>query len=215
MVRFYYHVVLMSYYESGKLNVTIATIYINFMANLTKHSLGRTYWPSLEDRYFQYTREHSWTTAIRKLEAVYAFIGIKPEDASIERIKRILHFINDNVHYQVDYDNVFLSPLETLVFRSGDCDDYTILAATLFEMAGIDAAVAIGTVTYANETTRHAMVLIHMDNLGPYGFHSYDDLTGMGLSSGRWILIEPQYTMDKQYDPGWFNRWKIEVAADV
>ncbi|MBO3798980.1 MAG: transglutaminase domain-containing protein [Candidatus Brockarchaeota archaeon] len=205
-----YYDMVRSFYRDGKLNITMT----RFMADLAKHNLGRTYCP-LEDPYFQITGEHSWTTVMRKLEAVYTLIGIKPEDAPIERIKKILQFINDNVRYQVDYDNVFLSPLETLIFGSGDCDDYTILAATLFEMAEIDAAVAIGTFAYANKTIGHTMVLVHMDTLGPYGFHSYEDLTDMGLSLGKWILIESQNTIDKQYDPDWFSHWMLETAVDV
>lgn len=206
----YYDAVRISY-MAGRLNVTV----IKFIADLAKHNLGRTYWPLLEDLYFKNAGEHSWTTAMRRLEAVYALIGIEPEDAPVERIRKILQFINDNVHYQVDYDDISLSPLETLIFGSGDCDDYAILAATLFEMAGIDAAVACGTVAYTNKTIGHVMVLVHIDTLGPYGFHSYEDLTSMGLSSGKWILIEPQNTIDKQYDPDCFNRWRIQAAADV
>ncbi|MBO3832078.1 MAG: hypothetical protein FGF51_01640 [Candidatus Brockarchaeota archaeon] len=199
------------FYRDGKLNTTATEL----VADLAKHGLGRTYWPSLEDPYFQIAGEHSWTTAMRKLEAVYALIGIGPEDAPVERIKKILQFINNNIHYQVDYDSIFLSPLETLIFGSGDCEDYAILAATLFEMAEIDAAIAFGTVTYANKTIGHVMVLVHMDTLGPYGFHSYEYLTGMGLSLGKWILIEPQNTIDKQYNPNWFNLWRIQAAVDV
>lgn len=62
------------------------------MADLAKHSLGRTYWPPLEDQYFQTAGEHSRTTAMRKLGEVYALIGIEPKDTPAERIKKILQF---------------------------------------------------------------------------------------------------------------------------
>lgn len=182
-----------------------------FMADLAKHSLGRKYWPSLENRYYELSGEHSYATAMRKLDEVYALIAIEPRDTPIERIEKILLFVNENVYYERDYDNVFLAPLETLAFSSGDCDDYTILVATLFEKAGMNSGVGI----FTNGTIDHAMVLLHSDTLSSYGFRFYQDLTSMGLSAGEWIIIEPQATIDRQYDLDWFNQWRIQAAADV
>jgi len=184
---------------------------VRFMAELAKHSLGRTYWPALEERFYELSGEHSYAAASRKMDEVFKLIGVKDSDTPVERIEKILRFINNNIRYEHDYDDVFLAPLETLAFRSGDCDDYAILAAALFDKAGIDSAIGV----FTNGTIEHAMVLVHLDTLSPYGFHYYQDLTHMGLASGRWILIEPQATIDRQYDKGWFNQWRLLAAAEV
>ncbi|MEM1558605.1 MAG: transglutaminase domain-containing protein [Thermoproteota archaeon] len=184
---------------------------IKFMIELARHSLGRIYWPALEERFYELSGEYSYVMAMRKTNEVFKIIGIEDMDTPVEKVEKILRFVNDHVHYEDDYDNVFLAPLETLSFRSGDCDDYAILVATLFEKAGINSAIGI----FTNGTIDHAMVLIHLYNLSPYGFHYYQDLTDIGLSPGRWILIEPQATIGRQYDPDWFNQWRLQAAAEV
>lgn len=184
---------------------------IELMIELARHSLGRIYWPALEERFYKLSGEYSYAIAMRKMDEIFKLIGIEDMDAPVERVEKILRFINDHVRYEDDYDNVFLAPLETLSFRSGDCDDYAILAATLFEKAGVNSAIGI----FTNGTIDHAMVLIHLDDLSPYAFHYYQDLTNIGLSPGRWILIEPQATIDRQYDPNWFNQWRLQAVAEV
>lgn len=182
-----------------------------FAANLAKHNLGRFSWPSLEQKYYELAKEHSYDTASRKLDEVYNLIGISPADSSVEKIRKILSFVNAYVHYENDYNDAFLAPVETLAFMSGDCEDYSMLVAALFEKAGIDSAIGI----FTNGTDSHVMVLVHLDTISPYRFWYYSDLRGMGLSTGNWIIIEPQRTIENQYDPGWFKQWEIQAAAEV
>lgn len=184
---------------------------VDFAADLAKHNLGRIYWPDKEDTYYEFADEHSYTTAMRELNEVHALIGIQSGDPSVEKIEKILSFVNTYVHYESDYNNVFLAPVETLAFKSGDCDDYSILVAALFEKAGIDSAIGF----FSSGGSTHAMVLIHLDTISPYGFWSYSDLTGKGLSAGKWIIIEPQHTIERQHTPSWFEQWSIRVAAEV
>ncbi|MBO3840148.1 MAG: transglutaminase domain-containing protein [Thermoproteota archaeon] len=184
---------------------------VRLMVELAKHSLGRMYWPTLEERFYELSGEYSYVVAMRKMSEVFKLTGVGDTDTYVERVEKILNFINKNIHYENDYKNKFLAPLETLAFRSGDCDDYAVLAAAFFEKAGINSAIGI----FTNGTVEHAMVLIRLDNLSPYGFHYYQDLTSIGLSPGRWILIEPQATIDRQYDPDWFNQWRLQAAAEV
>jgi len=184
---------------------------VDFAANLAKHNLGEIYWPDKEDTYYEFADEYSYTTAIRELNEIYNLMGIQSGDSSVERIEKILSFVNTYVHYESDYNNAFLAPVETLAFKSGDCDDYAILVATLFERAGIDSAIGL----FRSGDISHAMVLVHLDNLRPYGYWSYSDLTGNGLQAGRWIMIEAQRMIERQHDPSWFEQWSIRVAAEV
>jgi len=75
------------------------------------------------------------------------------------------------------------------------------LAGTMLEAAGIKSAVAF----FTNSTLGgHAMVLVHVDNLGGYGYYYYSDLTSYGLASGKWIEIKR-----------WFTYWSIVACAEV
>jgi hypothetical protein len=87
----------------------------------------------------------------------------------------------------------------------------TILAATLFEAVGIDSAIGL----FKNDYNQyHAMVLIHLEDLGSYGYWYYSDLVSYGLESGKWIEIEPQLPIQHQNDD-WLEQWDIIAAAPL
>ncbi|MDM7999625.1 MAG: hypothetical protein QUS33_06400 [Dehalococcoidia bacterium] len=183
---------------------------VNFAANLAKHGLGKVYWISYEDNYYGHANEHSYTTARKELDGVLSVIGIQVTDSSVQKIDRILDFMNTYIRYESDYNEQFLAPMETLGFLSGDCDDYAILAAALFEAVGIDSAVGF----FKNGGSGHAMTLVRLDDISPYGCWCYSDLTGYGLQAGTWLIIEPQATIENQMTD-WVYQCKIQVAAEV
>jgi hypothetical protein len=186
-------------------------VQVEFARDIAKHSLHRIYWPKLDEKYYDLAGEYSYETAYREFTEVYSLIPF-PEDATEEeKIAAILEFITTFVHYESDYNNAFLAPEETLAFRSGDCDDFTILAAALFEQSGIDSAIGF----FKSGYEYHAMVLVHLEDLPSYSYWYYSDLTGRGLKSGRWIIIEPQCTIDNQHDPSWFEQWDLLEVAEV
>ncbi len=114
--------------------------------------------------------------------------------------------------YDYDMKERFFTPTETLSSGTGDCEDYSILVSSLFELAGIQSAVA----GFTNSAgAGHAMVLVRLSSLGGYGHYYYDSLTGLGLSSGKWIMIEPQATIAYQQQSSWFEQWDIEAAAET
>ena len=96
-----------------------------------------------------------------QLIAVKNLIGITTLDSNIDKIDKILGFINDYIHYEPDMYNNFLAPMETLSLKSGDCDDYSILAGSLFELVNIESAIAIG----KSSETPHAFVLVRLDDM--------------------------------------------------
>ena len=191
---------------------------VDLCANLAKHSLARVYWSSLEDDYMRLFRithpydEHSYETASRELDEVYQLLGISPSDPPVVRVEKILGFMSSYITWEADFNEIFLSPVETLAFRSGDCDDFATLASAFFEKAGIDSAVAF----FRRGTEGHAMTLIRLDDLGPYSSYGYSNLVGLGLQAGTWILIEPQAPVDSQAST-WVHDWYsyLEVAAEV
>ena len=186
-----------------------------FAAKLALHSLGRNCWPSLENEFYQDVSEHSYDMAWALLDTVLGLTGANTSQTPTERIRRILDFINAHIHYEYDVDDILLAPAETLGFKSGDCDDCTILAAALFEAVGIDSAVAFFRHQDPGaEKQYHWMVLVHLDNLGEYGYWRYSDLASMGLEAGTWIKIEPQYTIENQVLE-WVGKWNLLAAAPL
>ncbi len=52
----------------------------------------------------------------------------------------------------------------------------------------------------------------HTEDLTDYGYRSYSDLTAFGLDKGAWIVIEPQYTIDKQ-EPEWIGEMSLVAVS--
>lgn len=181
----------------------------DFAANLGLHDLRKIYWPSIEDDYYNAVGEYSYDTARDKIVEVLNLIGIESHYSSSKKIEFILNFVNSYISYETEVNDVFSAPVETLGFKSGDCDDFTILCAALFEYYEIESAVGL----FVNDLDEyHAMVLVRLDSLGDYGYWYYSDLTSLGLSAGKWIKIEPQITIDKQ-KTDWLSDWDIFAAS--
>ncbi|MEE8168765.1 MAG: transglutaminase-like domain-containing protein [Candidatus Hydrothermarchaeales archaeon] len=146
------------------------------------------------------------------LDAVLGFAGVQDSSSEVSKLKKILGWLNANVHYESDLNNIFRAPVETLSLKSGDCDDYSILTGALFERAGVESAV--GFFKASGEAEGHAMVLVRLDDLGGYPNRYYSDLTHRGLSSGKWIKIEPQRTIDRQ-SGDYIKKWNLVSASEI
>ena len=46
-------------------------------------------------------------------------------------------------------------------------------------------------------------------------YYSYSDLTSLGLSSGKWIIIEPQSPIEYQGEQDWFKQRSITDALEI
>jgi len=184
---------------------------VDFAANLALHDLRLIYWPSIESDYYKDIGEYSYDTANSKLSQIVNLIGITRSDTTTTKIQKILTFVCYYIHYETEVNDVFLAPVETLGYKSGDCDDFTILVAAIFEYVGIDSAIGF----FVNDYDEyHAMVLINCDDLKDYDYYYFSNLVDMGLKSGRWIVIEPQATIEQQYSD-WIKQWNLFVAAPL
>ena len=168
----------------------------NFAVDLALHDLGYNCWPSIENAYYSSTGVRSHEIAKKKIDEVIDLIGLKGHHTPTAKIRLILQFIVQNIHFQHEVNDVYLAPTETLGFGSGDCEDFSILASALFEAVGIDSAFGI---FKSVEGEYHSLVLVHLGDLADYEYWSHSDLTELGLDEGKWIVIEPQYTIDKQH----------------
>ncbi len=192
---------------------------VDFSVKLAKHDLGYPTWPEQEQDFLEITGKHSYEVALDFLLTALSGMNIGEMDTPSEKIEKILDFIVDHVTYNFEVGNVYRSPVETLSIGSGDCDDYSTLAAALFKAVGID--VAVGYFDSKNDHSAHNMVLVHLNELNisdPYfeqPYFYFDDLTSKGLRSGRWIEIEPQRRIEFQGDEEWMKRWDLYVAAEL
>jgi hypothetical protein len=188
----------------------------NFASYLAQHDIGILYWPEYETKYHSLTGSYSYLDAKEKLDKVI-FLGYTAgvdcyNDSDYEKIRKILQFFKFNIHYEPDLNQIIRAPVETLGLKSGDCDDWATLAAAAFARAGINSAVMM--VKSKDGTQAHAMVLVQSKEDLPLWY--YSDLTQFGLPSGRWWIIEPQYTLEEQsLHPEWFSQWDIVAAAWV
>lgn len=184
-------------------------------ACMAAHDVGNLYWPSLETEYLDTTGEYSCYSAQDMLERLLDMCEINLNDDHVNKIDKILGFVNSIITYETRLVDHMWFPTETLTFRSGDCTSYSILVAALLEMVDIKSAIGF----FLNDQgDGHAMVLINSETLGEYKCWYFQDLTDHGLSSGRWIIIEPQYSSlseQETYQDEWIPQWDLEVAAEV
>ena len=184
---------------------------VDFAANLALHDLRRIYWPSIEEDYYDAIGEYSYDTAYTKINELLDIIDITLQDSATTKISKILAFINTYIHYELEVNDVFLAPVETLGFKSGDCDDFSILASALLDEVGVESAIGF----FVNDLDQyHAMVLVNLNELEGYGNYYYSDLTHQGLDAGKWIIIEPQTTIDNQFTP-WVDQWNLITASEI
>ena len=97
---------------------------------------------------------------------------------SIETINFILSFVQKNVNYVGDnvtkgQDEYWRFPVETLVEKQGDCEDSSVLFASIMDMLGYDVALLFYTWEKDDELIGHLAVGIHL--LGDYGHYEKDD----------------------------------------
>ena len=183
----------------------------SFATDLALHDLGYNCWPSIENAYYSSTGIRSYEVAKRKMDQVVDFIGLQGYYTPTAKIKMILQFIVQNIHFEHEVHDVYLAPTETLGLRSGDCEDFSILASALFEAVGIESAFGI---FKSEEDEYHGLVLVHLDDLTGYEYWSHSDLTDVGLDEGKWIVIEPQYTIDKQ-NSDWIGELSLVAVSPL
>jgi len=186
---------------------------VDYAAIVCAHDLGRRYWSSVENNYEQITGTRLYNDAYNKIIKFVNIIGVSTYDSNVVKIEKILDYINSYITYQSDLNDEFLFPTETITFRSGDCDDFSILVASLFEYFNIQSAIGFFENTTLN--MKHSMVLVHLSDLGNYGYSYYNDLRNIGLSEGKWIIIEPQIALSEQYAQNSLNKWSLIVASEI
>ncbi|MHA1875166.1 MAG: transglutaminase-like domain-containing protein [Promethearchaeota archaeon] len=98
---------------------------------------------------FNFFEKDSMTDNNETISNVFA--NFYPYWNTAANLQMIQDWITDNLDYIYDsnttwnrnYDNDFFqSPLETFMYRGGDCDDYAIISCAMFEKQGWETAIA-------------------------------------------------------------------------
>jgi hypothetical protein len=191
--------------------------WVGFYSYLSEHDRAAGFWTDLDDVYYSHYGTHRYLEAKSILTSVLKIAGADHANSAVDKISSILAFINTHIQYQSDLIDRPFAPTETLSSGTGDCEDYSILASALFEIEGIQAAIAI----FHNSTDGHAMVLVKLSELGAWsGYDKSNIIDGAsyGLAAGQWIIIDPQVTINHQSKSGWSasgERWTIDAAAET
>jgi len=168
---------------------------IKFAVKLALHDLNLSTWSEIENDYYEVTKRHSYEVALKKLKIALSHIMLEDGDPFYVKVDKILMFINEQVKKVDEISDIFRAPTETLSIGSGDNEDFSILAAALFEAAGMEAAIGV----YSNELgLAQYVILIHIQHLDDSNLYFYDDLTHLGLRMGKWVLLEPDKTYESQ-----------------
>jgi hypothetical protein len=188
-------------------------ISVEYAADVCAHDLGRVYWPDIENLYYDLVGKNLYDEAYNRIFQAIELVNISGSDTDTEKVEKILSFTSTYLEYQYDLNDEFLFPSETLSFKTGDCDDFSILAAALLEYEDIQSAIGFFESDYYEYA--HCMILINLNDLEGYEYYFYDDLTGYGLSNGRWIILEPQSKISDQSERSWFEKWDIYAIAEI
>jgi hypothetical protein len=135
--------------------------------------------------------------------------AIVPVDINdpVFKIMAIGHWVGANVKYVSDPRGLeyVASPLETLRVGAGDCDDFAVLIASLYESIGLDAVIGLVD-TNGDGVVDHAAALVYVD-LDPdvllKAMQRYDLVFNTRTSkisyysnvknvqTGVWLIIDP------------------------
>ena len=153
-----------------------------------------------------------YSTRLHEVACALEYSGVIFGQNNVAKIDKTLSFIHSHVTYSSRLLDHMWFPSETLTYESGDCTSFSILAASIFEANGVTSAIGF----FKNDKGEyHAMVLVHLDDLGSYSYSSYDDLTSYNLKQGKWIIIEPQQTSLSEYSSTWVSQWHLVAASEI
>ncbi len=183
---------------------------VDFYSYLSRHDQGLLWWPDIGSEYYELEGENRYSQARETLLNILSLANVNDSDTDAIKIMKILSFGNIKVDYESDINDAWFAPTETLSSGTGDCEDYSILFSALFELADIDSAIVRVT---NSDGDRHAMVLVHLPVLEGFNYLPFSDLTDLGLSSGTWILLEPQRSSYDHFTG--LSQWVLVVAAET
>jgi len=129
----------------------------------------------------------------------------------------IFEFVSNNIEYRFDSEifeednstDIYLSPLETLFYREGDCEDSAILAASLLESHGYNVKfVSMRDNDYYPGGLFHAFLFVEIGQ--EIWEANIPDNPAWSFNRGRsydWIILDPtsSWQSNPWYKPSWLS----------
>ncbi len=134
-------------------------------------------------------------------EVLQEVLGNPPYELSQVGFDDIRNWVADNIDYKSDteqwsVDDRWQTPEETLSYRTGDCEDFSILLCSLLRAYGID--------------TEHVYVVLGVDNEG----HAHAFIIEDWYLDGKWRRIESQASV-RPSSYGWHSLLKPHPDSEL
>ncbi|MEM0506555.1 MAG: transglutaminase domain-containing protein [Thermosphaera sp.] len=198
-----YDIIVRIYDPSGSLILSQRASELSY--SFSALSTG-TYVLELDNRY-------SLNTGKQVFVSLKAVVSLDINDP-VYKTMAIAHWVGSNVKYVSDPNGFeyVAPPLETLRVRAGDCDDFAVLLASLYESIGLDAVIGLVD-TNGDGVVDHAATMVYL-NMDPDSLlnamkkyelvfnvriKSLSYFTGIkNVSTGLWLIVDPPMADVKQ-----------------
>ena len=183
--------------------------YLLFYASQVLHDLG-------EYRFNEYAEfNRTFGVECRNLTLSFAencLAHIEKLYSGYSRVEQIYNWVNYFVQYVNDTDDYPRFPVETLVYRFGDCEDQAIALSFLPETSGYETVLCIihdrNLTKYGPEGLYHVFCVVRKSSFEYKGalieLHRYPEY---GKS---WIILDPTCNHLYGEEPEWIENYRTE-----
>jgi hypothetical protein len=130
----------------------------------------------------RYTCSGAFTLAMLSMAAgpARAFKGVEEAPAPVRSPEELARWLSREFNYSMTLGGGVHSPDETIRSRSGDCDDFAILASDMLTRIGVENRVLV--IRFSGLSAAHA-ICIWKERGGTYSFISNSELCRTGMDT--------------------------------
>lgn len=97
-------------------------------------------------------------------DPIVDIVDMTMEEYGLDNQGSILRWVSDNIEYERDYENwvvpeYWQTPEQTLTKRTGDCEDYCILAQEMLRRIGVESEIVV---VYTENDNLHAVLQLYI-----------------------------------------------------
>jgi hypothetical protein len=200
-------------YESGKFISKGNAGLLLFYATQVLHDLGNY---SYDDHCANFTKATGTECANVTTQFAINFLTyVNRSYSSVSRVEQVYSWVNDFVSYVNDTEDFGRFPIETLVYRCGDCEDQAMALSFLLKSCGYETALCI--VYDANFTQYSAGGFYHTFCVVRKNGFEYNgtviQLYRYPQHGASWIVLDPTFNHAFGEDPEWMEHYRLQNAT--